>query len=146
MAIRTWVLVCDGGRSQVFAGVGRIHALTPVEDSVRTNDASDMRNSRGGERSTGHASVGQGRYSVEEHVDPRRRNEAQFLAEQLAWLADEEAAFDRLVIIAPPRALGDLRKAMPPVLARKLAGEVDADLTKSPVADVVRRVSDVLGA
>lgn len=138
---RFWVLVCDGGRSKVFAGEGHLHALVPVEEGWRVNDAPDPGEHRHGERATGYASTGAGRYSVDEHGDPRRDMERAFLGEQLAWLVQEEAAFDHLLLVAPSRALGELRLMMPPVLAAKLIGEIASDLTKAPIGEVVARVS-----
>lgn len=139
-----WVLVCDGGKSQVLVGKGRVSALAPVLGSVRTNDAPDPGAGRLGERATGYASNGHGRYSVDEHANPRRDIEAAFLAEQLKWLEERSGEFDRLVIVAPPRALGQLRDQLPPVLKAKLAVEIPADLTKAPVADIVQHVAEYL--
>jgi protein required for attachment to host cells len=139
-----WVLVCDGGRSQVLAGEGRASALALVPGSVRTNDAPDPGADRHGERATGHASTGQGRYSVDEHADPRRAMEAAFLREQLAWLMQRDGEFDRLVIVAPPRALGEIRDCIAPALQAKLAVEIAADLTKASIGDIARRVAESL--
>lgn len=139
-----WVLVCDGGRSQVLAGEGRVNALAVVAGSVRTNDAPDPGADRHGERATGYASAGHGRYSVDEHADPRRTIEAAFLREQLVWLLQRVGEFDRLVIVAPPRALGQIRDDIAPALKAKLAAEIAADLTKAPFGDIARRVAESL--
>jgi protein required for attachment to host cells len=139
---KVWILVCDGGRSQVLAGEGRVSALAPVPGSLRTNDAPDPGADRHGERATGHASTGQGRYSVDEHGDPRRAIEARFLQQQLAWLEERTAEFDRLVIVAPPRALGEIRDRITPALKAKLAAEIAADLTKALIGDIARRVAE----
>lgn len=139
-----WVLVCDGGRSQVLAGKVPVRTLALVAGSSRTNDAPASGAGRDGERATGYASTGHGRYSIDEHADPRRAVELAFLREQLTWLEQRAGEFDRLVIAAPPRALGQIRDHMTPALKARLVAEIGADLTKLPVEDIARRVAESL--
>jgi protein required for attachment to host cells len=47
-----------------------------------------------------------------------------------------DGSIDGLVIIAAPRALGEMRKHYHKVLTAKLLGEIAKDLTGHPVADV----------
>lgn len=137
---RIYVLVCDGGRSEVLRGEGKTPRLAPVPGTAHLNTTSV----EAGERATGHASVGNRRYSVEEHADPRQEIEEVFLAEAVAWLDGHEADFDRLVVIAPPRALGAIRKQLPARLRAKLGGEINADLTKADAGLIERRVAEAL--
>lgn len=139
-AKKVYVLVCDGGRSRVYAGEGRVAALAPVTGTERVNDAEI----EPGERATGYSSTGSRRYSVEEHGDRRRDAERAFLLAILDQLAAVEADFDRLVIVAPPRALGEIRKAIPRVLQDKLAAEISADLTRAEPELVATRVAAAL--
>lgn len=139
---RIYVLVCDGGRGEVLSDEGRASRLSPVSDLAWINAAS----AEPGERATGYASVGARRYSVEEHGDPRAAIEEAFLAEMLDGLAARESAFDRLVIVAPPKALGIIRKRLPASLRAKLAGEIDADLTKADAGLIGRRVTEAMEA
>jgi protein required for attachment to host cells len=139
--LRTWILVCDGGRSQVYSGSGSGLKLEPVAGSDCVNDLPDPRDNSDNERDTGYSSSGNRRYGVEDRVDPRREMEARFLAAQLNWVAERHASFDRVVIVAPPRALGVMRKSIPPVLKGKIAGEIAADLTRATAPDIAARVS-----
>ena len=139
--LRTWILVCDGGRSQVYSGSGSGLKLEPVAGSDCVNDLPDPRDNSNNQRDTGYASSGNRRYGVEDRVDPRREMEARFLDTQLDWVAERQALFDRLVIVAPPKALGVMRKSMPPVLKGKIAGEIAADLTRATAPDNAARVS-----
>ena len=45
-------------------------------------------------------------------------------------------AYDRLVIVAAPSALGDLRPAISEQVRAKVTGEVAKDLTKTPDGEV----------
>ena len=44
--------------------------------------------------------------------------------------------FESLVIVAPPRTLGELRKHYHKEVQKRLAGEVAKDLTGHPVAEI----------
>ena len=45
-----------------------------------------------------------------------------------------------LVIVAPPRALADLRQALHHDVKARLIGEIDKDLTKHPVREIERLI------
>ena len=55
-------------------------------------------------------------------------------------------AYDRLVIVAAPSALGDLRAAISEQVRAKVTGEVAKDLTKTPDGEVAGHLKDVLSA
>jgi protein required for attachment to host cells len=55
-----------------------------------------------------------------------------------------DRAYDRLILVAAPSALGDLRAALSPEVRAKVVAEVPKDLTKTPDAAVVEHLSDVL--
>lgn len=61
---RVWVLVCDGGRSQVYSSTGGVLKLERVAGSQRTNEAPDPRDNKDSERYTGYSSAGNRRYGV----------------------------------------------------------------------------------
>lgn len=44
--------------------------------------------------------------------------------------------FESLIIVAPPRTLGELRKHYHKEVSQRLAGELDKDLTGHPIADI----------
>ena len=57
-------------------------------------------------------------------------------------LADK--AFDRLVIVAPPVALGDLRAGAVRAREAALYAELGKDLTKTPAAELPEHLAAVL--
>jgi len=63
-------------------------------------------------------------------------------------LADgsREKAYDQLILVAAPSALGDLRAALSPEVRAKVVAEVPKDLTKTPDAAVAEHLKDVLAA
>ena len=44
--------------------------------------------------------------------------------------------FESLIIVAPPRTLGELRKHYHKEVSQRLRGEIDKDLTGHPIADI----------
>jgi len=55
-----------------------------------------------------------------------------------------EHAFDRIIIIAPPVTLGELRLRYHSELEKKIVAEIDKDLTKHPVEDIENAVAAAL--
>jgi protein required for attachment to host cells len=92
------------------------------------------------------SSHGVGRSAIEAHSDPHRelkKKFAQHLAEVLSR-EGERHAYDRLVIVAPPDTLGDLRAALSHNVRAKVVGEIAHDLTKIPNSEVPKHLKDVL--
>lgn len=55
-------------------------------------------------------------------------------------------AFDEVVIVAPPVALGEMRKAVSGALTGKIVAWVDKDLTKHTIPEMTGIIATALGA
>jgi len=124
----TWIAVADGSRSKVFRVAGRGRLKLESETVVPHPPSREINADRPGRTFD---STGQGRHAKEPPTDPHDKAEADFLhglARQLG-AAHERKAFDRLVVVAPPRALGILRDAYPKQLAKAVTREIAHDLT-----------------
>jgi protein required for attachment to host cells len=53
--------------------------------------------------------------------------------------------FSRLVVVAPPITLGDLRNALSEAVKASIIAEVASDLTKIPNSEVPRHIEDFIG-
>ncbi|MCP3462832.1 MULTISPECIES: host attachment protein [unclassified Bradyrhizobium] len=73
-------------------------------------------------------------HDIEEHRFARRVAAAM---EQLVRERDVKA----LVVIAPPRALADLRDAFHADVKARIVGELPKDLTRLPVGDIARHLA-----
>jgi protein required for attachment to host cells len=144
--IKTWVLIADGARARILENEGPGKGLVAIDrlvfqgDHGATHDIVDDREGRT------HSSHGPGRSAIDARSDPHRelkRTFAQHLAHVMAQELDA-GAYERLVIVASPVTLGDLRKALPPKVAAKVTGELAQDLTKTPNGDVARHLANVL--
>lgn len=142
----TWVLIADGGRARILSREGSEHELSPVEgmtfhhDLPKTSDLARDRQPRSFE------SVGHGRHPVDSGPDLHRQEKEKFALE-LAKLLDAKAAekaYDSLVIVAPAKALGELRASISAAVRAKVAGELDKDLTKTPNHEVMTHLKDLL--
>lgn len=142
--VRTWILVADGAHARVLEALGKGARLTEVAEMRRQVELAashDLGSERPGRT---HESVGDVRHAMEPRSDPHREQKRHFalgLAEALEkQLAD--GRFDRLIVVAPPVTLGDLRASMPAAVSKVVAGEVGKDLTKTPDHEIASHLGD----
>ena len=88
-----------------------------------------------------HESTGQHRSSVEA-PDPHQKTEDRFIVGIAADLEKQAASreFEHIVFIAPPVALGVMRKAFGHELKRRIAKEIAADHVKTPIDKITAAV------
>lgn len=127
----TWILVADGARARIFANSGPGKGLQPAVDQEFAAELHPSREIVSDRPGHVRESVGAARHAIEPRVDWHRFEKEKF-AKSMAKLLDEAAergAYSRLVLVAPPRTLGDLRGALNPRTKSLVAGEIDKDLT-----------------
>jgi protein required for attachment to host cells len=145
---RTWVLIADGARARILQNDGPGKGLHEVEGCVFHGDHAATHEIMSDREGRSHTSVGPGRSAIEAHSDPHRELKKKFAHQLADVLASRlrSKAYDRLVIVAAPSALGDLRAAISEQVRAKLTGEVAKDLTKTPDGEVAGHLKDVLSA
>jgi protein required for attachment to host cells len=76
-------------------------------------------------------------------VDFHQQEEDRFAAETAEFLKKRALAqeFDALVVVAPPKTLGELRKRYHKEVTDRLLGELDKDLTGVPVREIEAALS-----
>ena len=142
----TWIVIADGSRARVYRNDGPGKGLEPLPDMSMTGDRRRDREIMADKPGRAFDSHGRGRHSMEPTTAPRDVAERQFL-EQVAHkleVAARDGAFDRLVIAAAPRALGDLRARLPRSVADRIHAEIDKDLTKLPGNELPKHLAEVL--
>jgi protein required for attachment to host cells len=144
---RTWVLIADGGHAKVLevdAGRQSLEALVDMEMSAELPPSRELVSDR---PVRSYESVGRARHAKGDNVDPHRelkRAFAKSVGKALqARLA--EGRFERLVVVAPPPALGDLREALPKKVQARVVAEIAQDLVKTPKARIWAHLEDALG-
>lgn len=144
--VKIWVLIADGARARIVEQAGVGHALQEVSGSefedehLRNRDIDDDRQGRSFDSS------GRGRHAMEAPNDSQKLREKAFLTRVFGFVDQQFAAgkFDRLIIVAPPSALGHLRTVMTKAVSEVVGAEVTSDLTKVPNSELGKHLKDVL--
>jgi protein required for attachment to host cells len=130
------VVVADGKKMLFFRNEG--DAAFPKLQVERKRETTDAKDRDQKTDSPGRAfGVGAGRSAYEE-VDFHQLEEDRFAADTAEMLRKRalKNEFESLIIVAPPRTLGELRKHYHKEVEKRLAGEVPKDLTGHPVAEI----------
>lgn len=144
-AIPTWILIADGGqayvveRKSVAAGLKKVPGLKFDGPRKMSRELGTDKPGRA------FSSVGTNRAAYGDDKRLAREAEEEFLKSMVAKLEEghKAGAFERLVLAAPPRVLGVLRKQLPSRLAKALWGEIHADLVKADLQEVARQLDDM---
>ena len=83
------------------------------------------------------SSAGYGRSTMEE-ADFHQLGEDRFASDAADLLKRRALSndFESLIVIAPPRTLGELRKHYHSEVSARIAGELDKDLTNRPIPEI----------
>ncbi|CAM5777044.1 host attachment protein [Labrys miyagiensis] len=136
------VLVGDGRKALFLRNKGRAaHLRLEVEDVFQQDNPST---SEQGTDQPGRAvaGVGSGRSAMEE-TDWHRLAEERFAAEIADTLYRRIHAghCDKLVVVAPPKVLGEMRKAFHKEVTARISAEVPKELTSHPVSEIEKILS-----
>jgi protein required for attachment to host cells len=129
-----WVLVADESRARILNWPGHGHDLEPVDeltDAAARADRADLRRDAYGRRAGGDQRMG-GNTTSSASDDELHREAAGFARRVAQWLADAQMKghFEALRIVAAPRFLGLLRKALPPAVAQRVTDDAPQDLVQ----------------
>lgn len=145
MPHKSFVVVADGRKMLFFRNEGDAEHPNLVVERVREQDnpkdseqATDLAGTAQSSRSYGGAFASGG--SNVEQTDFHQLEEDRFAAETAELLKKRALAndFETLIIVAPPRTLGELRKHYHKEVSGRIAGELDKDLTGHPVDEIER--------
>lgn len=138
-----YVLVGDGEKALILRNEGTDTKLNLVVDRVLENDNPPTRE-QGTDRPGRYVDgLGPNRSAVEE-TDWHRVEKERFAKDVAARLYHRAHAgrFEKLVIVAPPRTLGDLRAELHQEVRNRVIGEIDKDLTGHPIDRIERILSE----
>ena len=144
-ATRTWILVADGGKARILENLGPghgIHQVPNMDETLILPPNRDLLSDRPGR---GFESASPTRHAYET-ADPHRDMKRQFAHHLLLKLKEfhGRGAFDRLVIVAPPAMLGDLRAAIGPELSKVVVGELAQDLVHLPTGEIEKHIGKLI--
>lgn len=133
----SWVLVCDGAKALLFQNAGDNSALDLKVADVRFEPHPPSRESGTERPGRVHESLGSGRSSVS-GTDWHAAGEVEFLHSIAAELDTvvRTHGVKRLVVVAPPRALGVLRQSFTSAVRAAVVAEIAKDLARLSNAEI----------
>ncbi|WP_299392954.1 host attachment protein [Pelagibius sp.] len=133
--VRSWIVVADGARARILENDGPGKGLFPLPEEERHHSHRPTREINADRPGRTHDRLGPGRHAMEPPSDAHRQEKQRFAAKLAERLNAAAAArsYDRLVLVAPAKTLGDLRRALSKETAAKVHAELAKDLT--PLAD-----------
>ncbi len=144
--IITLIVVANGTRASFYFNNGPNRGLKVRPDLDMEGENLHARDIQADEPGRAFDRSGKGRHAMEYPNDPQRLIERKFLGDVVDRLnkLSQKPSFDRLVLVAPPRALGDLRKLLSKALSRKVYSEINKDLTHIAQHDLSGHFDDVI--
>jgi protein required for attachment to host cells len=143
----TYILVADGARARLYANHGVGKGLQLV--SGATHKADLHRHDRdilADKPGRAFNSVDSARSAMEPPTEWHRFEKHKF-AREMAKVLDAAAAnkaFDRLILIAPPATLGDLRTELSEATRKMVTAELPKDLTRHAENELPQHLESVL--
>ena len=147
----SYVLVADGRKMLFFRNEGDAEFLNLEVERSRVDDNPPDREqgtdrpgrtfaSAGSPRTGSAVSAGAHNRSAYAETDFHQLEEDRFAAEAAEMLNQRalRQEFESLVVVAPPKTLGELRKHYHKEVEKRLVGEVAKDLTNMPVEEIER--------
>ena len=146
---RIWYVIADGGRARIVQKRDQQTDSQDAYDTLQEMVSKDIHRASHdlgtGRPGRVHESAGAAHHAVEPRQDLHAAEKQNFGAEVAAWLtaANKRSEFDALILVAPARALGDIRKALDEPTKSKITSELQKDLTKVPNADLAAHFAAV---
>ena len=127
-----WVVIADGEHGRIVTPTvaeGQFQTVMTLDSASAHLQTSDMVTDGPGKV---HESMSASRHSVVARTDPHEQAKHRFAASVGTVVSQHEQrhAFDQLVLVAPARALHDLREALSRSAAAKVVGSMSKDLVK----------------
>ncbi len=143
----TWVLIADGEKALFLRN--DLDEMNPDLNVVRIASQDNPPNHEQAANRPGrvHEAVGAGR-SAYADTDWHRLAKDRF-ADELAEILYSQAhsgAFQRIVLVAPPRVLGELREKMHKEVADRVVAELHKTLTNHPLDKIETMLRDELAS
>ena len=145
-SIKTCILVADGAHARVYLNEGPGKGLEELEKFNQTNNVRESGEIASDAPGRSFDSGGQGRHAMEPPTDPKEHEKNEFhreIAEKIDH-AFKIQKFDRLVVVAPPQTLGNLRSEFDKTAAVKIYAEINKNLISASDEELLDNLGDVL--
>jgi protein required for attachment to host cells len=141
----TWAVVADGGKALILAndGTDAMPSMTVLSKSKIENPPTREQGDGAAGRKSG---AGPDQRSAMQATDWHEFEEARFIDEIAGRLnrAASRGLFDRLIIAAPPKVLGQLRSALSEQSTDRVITEIGSDLTGHSLDEIGKHIARAL--
>lgn len=146
--VSTCIVVADHQHARFFRNDGPERGIQPIDGlSLDTHlpRTSELLTDREGR---GTASRNGRHHGIEARSDAHGLQGLAFIGKVAAAVAQQMdgCEYERLILIAPPRALGELRELLPQRIQARIIGELPRDLTKATPDKILDHLADYLAA
>ena len=136
------VLVGDGQKALFLRNRGDASRVHLVVEDIFERDNPPTREQGTDRPGRSVASVGTARSAMEEvdwhHLEKERF--AEQVAEALYRYAHDNR-FEELIVVAPPKVLGNLRKAFHAEVTERIVAEIPKEMTSHPIPEIERHIA-----
>ena len=144
--VRSWIVVADGAHARVFENDGPGKGLVPVPGEEAHHSHKPNREIDADRPGRSHDRFGPGRHAMESPSDAHRGEKRRFAEDLAARLntRGQMGNYDRLILVAPAKTLGDLRAALSKETLAKVQGELPKDLTHIAERDLAKHLGAMI--
>jgi len=142
--VRTLVLLANDGTARFLMNEGVGKGLSGIDTLDADHAIRAEAHEYADEPGRSSAAPGMARHAYAPHADEESQKRAAFAAAVIDRLDERwrKGRYDRLVVAAPPKMLGELRGRLGD-LAAHLHGDLAKDLTKAPVAKLPGHFAEI---
>lgn len=139
----TLVVVADGRKFLFFRNQGDAEYPQLELEQKHEQENPPNREQKAGDAGRSFSSGGVRRSKMQE-TDFHQLEEDRFVADlaDLLYKRAHANEFEKLIIVAPPQSLGELRKNYHQVVSERLIGEIDKDLTGHTVENIEKIIAN----
>lgn len=142
----TWVLIADRGGARLFEHRRRSSGLQLLQDLPHPEGRMKNGEIDADKHGRSFDTFGAGRHAMSTSQEPTEHLAAQF-ARELADVLNQgfqQHRFERLILVAAPRFLGDLRNSLSDTTKTAIKATLNKDLSGIPEQDLPQHLSDLL--
>lgn len=132
---RIWIVLADREKARIYRKT--LKGIELIADA------------KSGHAKSKHTNTGSGGtvpHGYDVRSEKKHHNDSAFIQKLAAWLdlASKENVFDRLVLVASPHTLGDIRISLSKNIYGRIMAEVDKDLIKLPEKEIESLLSKIV--
>lgn len=141
----TWIVVADSTSARIFTPAKQGDKIEQVQELIHAASRAQERELATDSPGRVFDSEGEGRHSMSKSVSPKE-HEARKLCKRLAdeiETARAQTRLDRIVLIAAPSLLGELRKMLSNQSSRLIVKGIDKNLAQMDESEIVKHLPDL---